>query len=156
MAAKVLKTSVAAIDGDALLAEARLLALCNGHPHVVHLYGRLRHVQLGGLHKAACSHNQSTATGIVNSGDTVAIVTELCKHGSLESYLQVQARKGAPVPMYRRLQLLSEAAAGLYHLHCHRVVHRDVAARCGVCVCVVGQQAVMLGHTLGCIAGTYW
>lgn len=86
----------------------------------------------------------------MNSGDTIAIVTELCKHGSLESYLQVQARKGAPVPMYRRLQLLSEAAAGLYHLHCHRVVHRDVAARCGVCMCVFG------GSTGGIVGSHAW
>ncbi len=58
----------------------------------------------------------------MTDGESLEMVTELMD-GDLRGYLRGAARTD---PLYRRVQLLREAAAGLLYLHSQQVVHRDI------------------------------
>jgi len=81
--------------------EATLLGSLPPHPNVVRL---LRSESLG--------------------NNTHAIVLERAPHGDLAALLAARGR--APLPEPRIWAALAQLAAGLGHLHVHRVIHRDL------------------------------
>jgi len=57
--------------------------------------------------------------------DPLCLVTEYCENGSLKSLLD----SNKPVDMGLKLRILTDVAAGMYHLQNEQIVHRDLAAR---------------------------
>jgi hypothetical protein len=63
--------------------------------------------------------------GVLSDADVpMGIVTEFCGGGSLDRYLK--ARK---CTLLEKIDILLDVAEGLYHLHRHNIVHRDLAVR---------------------------
>ena len=56
----------------------------------------------------------------------MCIVTEFAKHGALDAYLKAAYQELSPAA---RANMCLDAARGVLHLHRHRLVHRDIAAR---------------------------
>jgi len=68
--------------------------------------------------------NVVTFLGI--SENPVCMVTEFCKNGSLKSHLDDFKK---PIPNQLQLKIISDVAAGMYHLENEKIIHRDLAAR---------------------------
>jgi hypothetical protein len=86
---------------SAFVKEARLMQKLPPHPNVLGLKGVLS--------------DESVPMGIV---------TEFCGGGSLDRYLK--ARK---CTLLEKIDILLDVAEGMYHLHRHNIVHRDLAVR---------------------------
>lgn len=86
---------------SAFVKEARLMQKLPPHPNVLGLKGVLS--------------DESVPMGIV---------TEFCGGGSLDRYLK--ARK---CTLLEKVDILLDVAEGMYHLHRHNIVHRDLAVR---------------------------
>ncbi|ELR14267.1 protein kinase domain containing protein [Acanthamoeba castellanii str. Neff] len=84
--------------------EAALAQLLSNHPMVVNFIG-------------ACSQ-----------APNFCMVSEFCDQGSLESVLRGK-NAVADIPLKTIVRIIRDAAAGIYHLHCEGVIHRDIAAR---------------------------
>jgi hypothetical protein len=85
----------------AFIKEAQLMQKLPPHPNVVQLKGVLSDVDV-----------------------PMGIVTEFCGGGSLDSYLKARA-----CTLLEKIDILLDVAEGLYHLHRHNIVHRDLAVR---------------------------
>lgn len=59
--------------------------------------------------------------------EPLLLVMELISEGTVLAY--VRAHPGVPLPVL--LHIANNCAQGLKYLHDHKVIHRDVAARCG-------------------------
>ena len=57
------------------------------------------------------------------------LVFELCETGAVDAYLRASVDANQRPGVKTRLGWAIDACNGLLHLHAHRVVHRDVAAR---------------------------
>jgi hypothetical protein len=64
--------------------------------------------------------------GVVTRTQPNCIVTQFAENGSLEAYLKLNRGKLSPT---QRLTMCIDAANGVLHLHKHKLVHRDIAAR---------------------------
>jgi serine/threonine protein kinase len=64
--------------------------------------------------------------GVVTKTQPNCIVTAFAQNGSLEAYLKSNRGKLSPT---QRLTMCIDAANGVMHLHKHKLVHRDIAAR---------------------------
>ena len=98
VAVKVL-TDAGMLHLDAMRAELAAMARVTQHRHVVSLVG----------------------VGVY--GGAAAIVTNFCARGSLKEALQ-----RGDVPCARFVEIAAQAAAGVWHLHSERIVHRHVTA----------------------------
>eukprot|EP01087_Luapelamoeba_hula_P007298 TRINITY_DN1783_c0_g1_i1.p1 TRINITY_DN1783_c0_g1~~TRINITY_DN1783_c0_g1_i1.p1 ORF type:complete len:963 (-),score=170.19 TRINITY_DN1783_c0_g1_i1:25-2913(-) len=83
--------------------EAHTMAHIGNHPNVVKFVG------------VSCSEGQ------------LCIVSEYCQYGSLQSLLR--GAKAVDLPPKTIASIARDAAAGILHLHCEGVIHRDIAAR---------------------------
>jgi len=63
--------------------------------------------------------------GFCEHGGQIFVVTELCKGGSLFTFLH----SGAPMDSKMILTILTGIASGVNHLHKQGIIHRDLAAR---------------------------
>eukprot|EP00005_Dracoamoeba_jomungandri_P010355 CAMPEP_0174275250 /NCGR_PEP_ID=MMETSP0439-20130205/59722_1 /TAXON_ID=0 /ORGANISM="Stereomyxa ramosa, Strain Chinc5" /LENGTH=905 /DNA_ID=CAMNT_0015367335 /DNA_START=912 /DNA_END=3629 /DNA_ORIENTATION=- len=77
------------------------------------------------MSKAGKHPNVLAIMGIVHDEKRVALVTEFCAGGSLESMLQ----SNKDISDVAKLRMAVGAATGLLHLHQNGIVHRDIAAR---------------------------
>jgi len=57
--------------------------------------------------------------------EPLCMITEYCQNGSVKSLLESER----PMNMQLRRKILTDVAAGMYHLQNEKVVHRDLAAR---------------------------
>lgn len=65
--------------------------------------------------------------GVCTKQGHFCIVSEFCAKGSLERL--VRGNNRASIPLRTIVQMARDAAAGILHLHCESVIHRDIAAR---------------------------
>jgi len=84
--------------------EAETMHVVGNHPNVVKFIG-------------VCSKEQAC----------FCIVSEFCTKGSLEQLLRGKNR--TVLPLRTLVRMARDAAAGILHLHCESVIHRDIAAR---------------------------
>jgi len=63
--------------------------------------------------------------GYCKNNGTILVVTELCKRGSLLTFLE----SNSPMDKKLILNILNGIASGMNHLHKQGIVHRDLAAR---------------------------
>eukprot|EP00494_Astrolonche_serrata_P023163 UN23421 len=57
------------------------------------------------------------------------IVTQYYKNGSLYDYIKQRQDESRQIPIQQKYKFMKDAIAGLSHLHRHKVIHRDIAAR---------------------------
>jgi len=87
---------------EEFMAEVKLMILLPPHPNVVHMFG------------------------VSVDGPQPVIILEFCVGGSLDKLLFDSNEK---ISDEHKMRLVRGIAAGMYHLHKHNIVHRDLAAR---------------------------
>ncbi|ELR19142.1 protein kinase domain containing protein [Acanthamoeba castellanii str. Neff] len=90
------------VDTSSLQEEAKIMSSVSVHPNVVTLYG------------------------VALSPGSAYLVTEFIPDGSLDSYLKSNINR---IHSKVLLRMCRDVAAGMDHLHSHRIVHRDLATR---------------------------
>jgi len=102
VAIKQIKNGVTLTDSELaeFLKEAKLMRDLKLHPHVVSFFG-------------LCAN-------------PLCIITEYCDRGSLYGVLH---NKSYSIDFKRKLKILRDVSAGMYHLSQEGIVHRDLAAR---------------------------
>lgn len=98
--------------GTMLEAEAQIFARAGAHPNLIHFFGLAQH------------------------GDLQCLVAERAAFGSLDHFLEDHGKK---LVLDAKLQMGSQIAAGMGHLHTQSLIHRDLATR-NVLVCQRGDK----------------
>lgn len=98
----IMRGGVTAEEREKFVRECKLLALVSNHPHVVRFFG-------------------------AGFEDRLFLVMGLCSQGSLADLYNRQP--ASALSTKQRVQLATDVAAGVFHLHSEGVVHRDIAAR---------------------------
>eukprot|EP00029_Vermamoeba_vermiformis_P007482 TRINITY_DN3255_c0_g1_i1.p1 TRINITY_DN3255_c0_g1~~TRINITY_DN3255_c0_g1_i1.p1 ORF type:complete len:543 (-),score=148.77 TRINITY_DN3255_c0_g1_i1:79-1707(-) len=78
------------------------------------------------MHKIGNHPNIVRLCGICTEPGLYAIVTPCYKHGSVHDQI---VKNKVRLEWHQIVKIARDAAAGVYHLHCERFIHRDIAAR---------------------------
>lgn len=108
VAVKLLHEGASMLDAQEFLDEARLMMGMDPHPNVLRLLG------------------------VCTTSEPLLVISELCVHGNLQSYLRRARPVGEKPPGLTAdvaLRFAIHVAQGLEYLGRHQLVHRDLAAR---------------------------
>jgi serine/threonine-protein kinase CTR1 len=78
------------------------------------------------MHKIGNHPNIVRLCGICTEPGLYAIVTPCYNHGSVHDQI---VKNKVKLDWHQIVKIARDAAAGVYHLHCERFIHRDIAAR---------------------------